>query len=465
MPRTLEQHLAPQGRKRILALDGGGARGVLSLGILKRIETLLQDRLPLEQRAGFRLCHYYDLIGGTSTGSILAAGLATGMRVDDLRDLYFRLCPKIFKQSAQGINKPKFKGEVLAEEMRRVLRERNGQIVPHSVNPNAEVGEPILLGSQALRTGFAAFAKRINTGGAWTLTNHPDWTYYSKDSAARHGRVFKDQDNKDYSLAQIVRASAAAPTYFDTVGWDVESDDGDGRVANVEGVFVDGALSGRNTPALQMLFMVKHPAFGFNWALGEDRVLLTSIGTGWWRPKVTTQTLALQGLNRLVPEAWRAVQSLQTMIHDSSLTALQTLQSYSIEPRDSAKRWRIDGEVEKLEGFLLTDRPLLRFRRMDVRLERTELEALFQTDFDEVVRNRANIGLRTADYEAAAAWSEHAMVMRLRELAENHPTILQFLYDIGAAYANRFVDNDDFPVAFDPSDLGGSDDDPVGPAF
>jgi uncharacterized protein len=467
MPRTLEQHLDPKGRKRILALDGGGARGVLSLGILKRIETLLQDRLPLDQRADFRLCHYYDLIGGTSTGSILAAGLTLGMRVDELKDLYFGLCPKIFKQTAQGVKKPKFKGAELAKELDLVLRERNSSLLRSGAG---DTGEPILLGSAALKTGFAAFAKRINTGGAWTLTNHPDWTYYSKEAAARHGRRFDDHDNKDYRLAQIVRASAAAPTYFESVQWDVEkeADEGDGTVANVEGVFVDGALSGRNTPALQMLFMVKHPAFGFRWKLGGHRVLVTSVGTGWWRPKVTQKILELRSGFGWAQEAWRAVESLQTMIHDSSLASLQMLQGLSTEPASTAKRWRIDGEVEDMPGFLFTEKPLLRFRRMDVRLEEGELTKLFQRPLVEVAAGRPALPLDEADVKAGMAWEQPALVMRLRQLAENDAQVLTFLYDIGATYADRFVDADDFPTAFDPSDLGGSDEEPpedAAPAF
>ena len=69
------------GPKRILALDGGGLRGIVSLAFLKRIEALLKERHGDDP--DFRLCHYFDLIAGTSTGAIIAAGLAVGMSVDD----------------------------------------------------------------------------------------------------------------------------------------------------------------------------------------------------------------------------------------------------------------------------------------------------------------------------------------------------------------------------------------------
>ena len=74
--KTLEQHLFSDGPKRMLALDGGGLRGALTLGYLHEVEALLRQRYGGDPR--FRLCDYFDLIGGTSTGSVIATGLALG---------------------------------------------------------------------------------------------------------------------------------------------------------------------------------------------------------------------------------------------------------------------------------------------------------------------------------------------------------------------------------------------------
>jgi patatin-like phospholipase/acyl hydrolase len=63
---------------RVLTLDGGGAKGFYTLGVLKGIEGML-DR-PVHE--GF------DLIYGTSTGSIIAALLALGHSVDEIHQLY-----------------------------------------------------------------------------------------------------------------------------------------------------------------------------------------------------------------------------------------------------------------------------------------------------------------------------------------------------------------------------------------
>ena len=64
--------------RRMLALDGGGIRGLLTLGILEKVESLVA------REPGGRLCDYFDYIAGTSTGAIIAAGLARGMTVAEL---------------------------------------------------------------------------------------------------------------------------------------------------------------------------------------------------------------------------------------------------------------------------------------------------------------------------------------------------------------------------------------------
>src|SRR6266571_1885933 len=61
-------------RFRVLSLDGGGARGYLSIKILANIEAYIDDRTQKKIPVGQR----FDLIAGTSTGGIIALGLASG---------------------------------------------------------------------------------------------------------------------------------------------------------------------------------------------------------------------------------------------------------------------------------------------------------------------------------------------------------------------------------------------------
>ncbi len=72
---------------RILSLDGGGAKGFYSLGVLREIEGMLG--CPLYER--------FDLVFGTSTGAIIAALIALGYEVDQIHDLYKEHVPRIMK--------------------------------------------------------------------------------------------------------------------------------------------------------------------------------------------------------------------------------------------------------------------------------------------------------------------------------------------------------------------------------
>lgn len=94
----LEKRYGGEPRERkLLALDGGGIRGILTLQVLIRMEDLLRERSG--QGKDFRLCNYFDYIGGTSTGAIIAAGLALGMSARDLSDFYMKTGPAMFDKS------------------------------------------------------------------------------------------------------------------------------------------------------------------------------------------------------------------------------------------------------------------------------------------------------------------------------------------------------------------------------
>jgi len=73
---------------RILSLDGGGAKGFYTLGILNEIEAMI-GRRPL--------CERFDLIFGTSTGAIIAALLALGHTVQEVHDLYKKHVPVVMR--------------------------------------------------------------------------------------------------------------------------------------------------------------------------------------------------------------------------------------------------------------------------------------------------------------------------------------------------------------------------------
>jgi hypothetical protein len=74
---------------RILALDGGGVRGLIEIGILRAIDAELMSKIPIQ--------HFFDLVGGTSTGALVAMGLVlNNWTLQECRSKYTLLCKDAF---------------------------------------------------------------------------------------------------------------------------------------------------------------------------------------------------------------------------------------------------------------------------------------------------------------------------------------------------------------------------------
>jgi predicted acylesterase/phospholipase RssA len=93
---------------RILSLDGGGAKGFYSLGVLREVEAM----------AGKPLHQVFDLIFGTSTGAIIASLLALGYGVEEIHGLYKKHVVEIMRRKSASE-----KTEALAELAREVYRD------------------------------------------------------------------------------------------------------------------------------------------------------------------------------------------------------------------------------------------------------------------------------------------------------------------------------------------------------
>src|SRR5580658_6816324 len=83
-------------RRRILALDGGGIRGMFSIEILARMEELLRKHTGNEKLV---LADHFDFVAGTSTGAIIAAFLAWGEPVERIQRLYQTESARIFARA------------------------------------------------------------------------------------------------------------------------------------------------------------------------------------------------------------------------------------------------------------------------------------------------------------------------------------------------------------------------------
>src|SRR5712691_2536113 len=95
---TIADRITAPGQKKILALDGGGIRGLLTVEVLAAIESLL--RRELKRGPEFVLADYFDFVAGTSTGAIIAACISLGMNVDAIRSFYIASGQEMFDKAS-----------------------------------------------------------------------------------------------------------------------------------------------------------------------------------------------------------------------------------------------------------------------------------------------------------------------------------------------------------------------------
>jgi patatin-like phospholipase/acyl hydrolase len=179
---------------RILSLDGGGLMGAFSASVLA----------TLERTTGCRIAEHFDLVTGTSTGGIIAVGLATGATAQEILRFYEERGAAIFP-SAKGVGgwlktlrnlrRPKFAPDVLRAAISSVVGDR-----------------PL----SAARTRLAIPAYDASMGRIYVFKtpHHPD----------------RPQD-KDVPAADVALATSAAPTYFPAH-----------TAPNHRGVFIDGGI-------------------------------------------------------------------------------------------------------------------------------------------------------------------------------------------------------------------------------
>ena len=168
---------------RILSVDGGGIRGIFPASFLAGLEERLQ---------GPRLTDYFDLVAGTSTGGIIALGLASGLRAAEIRDLYVKRGCEIFPPSRGGLVgtvRRKYRG--LRKFMRyrydrnaldELLRERFGSTT---------------LGECSARLCIPSVDGRYGETYIFKTPHHPD---FKRDGGER--------------ITKVAASTAAAPTFF-----------------------------------------------------------------------------------------------------------------------------------------------------------------------------------------------------------------------------------------------------------
>ena len=239
------------------------------------------------------------------------------------------------------------------------------------------------LSSGDLITGLCVVTKRMDTCSPWIVANNPRAPYWL-DGATHDG-------NERYSLATLVRASTAAPHFFDpellpisqnqallpdavakplNVPWPARALQallrrlGIGRHAKIDshtyGLFVDGGVTPHNNPSLALFQMATLSPFKIKWQTGPKYLTIFSVGTGTYRPRLSYESL---GFARFTKLAFHALISLMT---DSEMLVLSLMQWMGECPAP----WQINSEVGTLADDLPPGGKLFRFLRYDVRLEK-----------------------------------------------------------------------------------------------
>src|SRR5437867_8441668 len=170
---------------RILSFDGGGIRGLLTLAILKRLEAEIPN-----------LIRGADLLAGTSTGGIIALGLAAGKSVDELISLYKNNGERIFDDSwfddirdISGLVGADYDQKNLGKILKGIFKDMRLK----------DLGKRVLIPSFNLDNGDKDETKR---------TWNPKFF---------HNFPGEDSDG-DESVVEVALDTSAAPTYFPTHG-------------------------------------------------------------------------------------------------------------------------------------------------------------------------------------------------------------------------------------------------------
>ena len=236
----------------ILSLDGGGARGIYSAQVLAGIE----------QETGAPVREHFDLIAGTSTGSIMAGAAAVGIPMAGVVELFKKEAPHIFRKRRLG------SFHIRSKYSRRPLE----QVVRSCVSDLTlgEVSTPLMI-----------MGSDISTGGVHVFKSR-----YLKDLGEPYVR------DADVVLSDAILASCAAPAYFDpvTVG---------------DFLLADGGLWANNPSIIALTEAVSK----FRRSVEQVRILSIGTGhsvnlysqnrlwgliTGWGREKLVSYVLRLQ---------------------------------------------------------------------------------------------------------------------------------------------------------------------------
>ena len=265
MPSKNEQG-AGRRTLRVLSLDGGGMRGTYTATYLDRVAKGFATRRLI---SGIDVGKAFDLITGTSTGGIIACGLAKGVPLSTMVDLYREHGPAIFpRRLPDGLT------GVPGDLWRRPQSIRSGSDALHAALLD-------ILGETTLADVYSdrAIALAIPTV---EMSQHRSWVFKTPHLPTSNGR-----DN-GYSLVDVCMATSAAPVFRSMAAVD-HPDGGSGY-----NVFVDGGLWANNPVLVGLIDALEMTAPG-------DRIEIFCLGTC---PVPAGEQIAKSALDRGLGE-WR----------------------------------------------------------------------------------------------------------------------------------------------------------------
>ena len=186
---TLEKKMR-KNRRRILALDGGGIKGVFAAAFLETIE----------EATGKRIADHFDLIAGTSTGGIIALGLGLGMSAREIVQFYLNDGPRIFDEKNPLDSSGWWSGLTGWVDRRLKLGK---QLAAPKYDP-AQLKKALERAFQSKRLGDSAVRLVIPA-------YHADKEDVYVFKTRHHPRLQMDWKE---SAVNVALATAAAPTYF-----------------------------------------------------------------------------------------------------------------------------------------------------------------------------------------------------------------------------------------------------------
>ena len=245
--------------RRVLAIDGGGVRGVIPATLLA----------ALERSTGRPTRECFDFIAGTSTGAIIVAGLAAGVPASQITDLYTQRAGAVF-----GRRPWHFLVRVLTGSMYSVEGLR--QLIVNELPPHTRDWTMNDCGLDVLVT-----AKAVRDGMPW---------YFVRDNPRNSGRTGR------LPLVDCVTASTAAPTYFQP--WTIAS----------VGELVDGGTGVAGNPVYQACV----EAFEYSEGYVPQDTIVVSLGTGRFLGQRRRPTWIWPWLQWILAELLRSPAEQQT---------------------------------------------------------------------------------------------------------------------------------------------------------